>query len=89
MTISQKQQIKQLREELNLSKKVLGDYHGIAYQTTILNENLTVEIQFLKSKNKLSNNIQLKNNFIIDNTKLSPNKVANMIIKHFKLKPIK
>ena len=28
----------------------------------------------------------LKNNLIIDNTKLSPKKVADMIIKHFKLK---
>ncbi len=31
----------------------------------------------------------LKNNFIIDNTKLSPNKVADIITKHFKLKPQK
>ncbi len=29
---------------------------------------------------------RLKNNLVIDNTKLSPQKVANMIIKHFKLK---
>lgn len=28
----------------------------------------------------------LKNNLIIDNTKISPQKVANMIIKHFKIK---
>lgn len=29
---------------------------------------------------------KLKNNFIVDNTNISPEKVANMIIKHFKLK---
>lgn len=29
---------------------------------------------------------KLKNNLVIDNTKLSPNKVADMIIKHFKIK---
>ncbi len=30
---------------------------------------------------------KLKNNFIIDNTNILPQKVANMIIKHFKIKP--
>ena len=29
---------------------------------------------------------KLKNNFIIDNTNLSPNKVSDMIIQHFKIK---
>jgi shikimate kinase len=29
---------------------------------------------------------RLKNNFVIDNTNLSPKKVADMIIKHFKIK---
>jgi RNase adaptor protein for sRNA GlmZ degradation len=29
---------------------------------------------------------RLKNNLVIDNTKLLPNKVSDMIIKHFKLK---
>lgn len=29
---------------------------------------------------------KLKNNLVIDNTKLSPNKVSDIIIKHFKLK---
>ena len=28
----------------------------------------------------------LRNNFVVDNTKLSPNKVADVIIKHFKIK---
>jgi len=32
------------------------------------------------------NSPRLKNNLIIDNTKLSPKKVSDMIIKHFKLK---
>ena len=30
---------------------------------------------------------ELKHNLVIDNTNLSPQKVANMIIKHFKIKP--
>lgn len=30
---------------------------------------------------------RLKNNLVIDNTHFSPQKVANIIIKHFKLKP--
>ena len=30
---------------------------------------------------------KLKNNLVIDNTNLSPQKVADMIIKHFKINP--
>jgi len=33
------------------------------------------------------NSPDLKNNLVIDNTNLSPKKVAEMIITHFKLKP--
>jgi deoxyadenosine/deoxycytidine kinase len=40
----------------------------------------------LVSKNDWQTSPRLKNNLVIDNTKLSPNKVSDMIIKHFKLK---
>lgn len=42
--------------------------------------------EYLK-KLDLQTSPKLKNNFIIDNTNLSPQKVANVIIKHFKIKP--
>lgn len=38
------------------------------------------------SRLDLQTSPKLKNNFVIDNTKLSPQKVSDMIIKHFKLK---
>lgn len=37
-------------------------------------------------KSDYKNSPKLKNNFIIDNTNLSPQKVSDMIIKHFKIK---
>ena len=38
-----------------------------------------------RSGNDHQNSPKLKNNFVIDNTNLSPQKVADMIIKHFKI----
>ena len=40
----------------------------------------------LIAKHDWQSSPNLKNNLVIDNTKLSPQKVADMIIKHFKIK---
>ncbi len=39
-----------------------------------------------RSGNDHQTSPKLKNNFVIDNTNLSPQKVADMVIKHFKIK---
>jgi deoxyadenosine/deoxycytidine kinase len=39
-----------------------------------------------RSGNKHQTSPKLKNNYVIDNTKIKTNKVAEMIIKHYKLK---
>lgn len=41
----------------------------------------------IRTGNDHQNSPRIKNNIVIDNTNLSPNKVADLIIKHYKLKP--
>ena len=47
---------------------------------------LTDRKVMMSLRNDWQTSPKLKNNFVIDNTNLSPQKVANMIIKHFKLR---
>lgn len=48
--------------------------------------NKIMKIYITRSGNEHQTSPKLKNNLVIDNTHLSPKKVADMIIRHFKLK---